>query len=119
MGRQPAAGPSFRGFITNVDGQLHAVPDDGTPVRAEVDITITEPGEIPRPARTRPRTPPNSRRVHQIIEGDSLQSVAYRELGKAAYWRAIAELNAIDDPMRVPAGTVLLIPTVADAAKSA
>jgi nucleoid-associated protein YgaU len=53
-----------------------------------------------------------------MIEGDSLQSIAYRELGKAAYWRAIADLNGIDDPLRVTAGTVLLIPSVADAARA-
>jgi nucleoid-associated protein YgaU len=53
-----------------------------------------------------------------VLEGDTLQSVAYSELGKAAYWRSIAELNGIDDPMRVPPGRVLLIPTVADATRS-
>jgi hypothetical protein len=58
----------------------------------------------------------NSRRVHTMIDGDTLQSVAYRELGKPAYWRAIADLNGIDDPLRLPAGTVLLIPSLADAA---
>ena len=54
-----------------------------------------------------------------MIDGDTLQSVAYRELGKPQYWRAIAELNAIDDPMRLSPGSVLLIPSVADATKSA
>jgi nucleoid-associated protein YgaU len=52
-----------------------------------------------------------------MIEGDTLQSVAYTELGNPAYWRAIAELNGIDDPQRVTAGTTLLIPSVADAAR--
>ena len=55
-----------------------------------------------------------------MIEGDTLQSVAYRELGKPTYWRAIAELNDIDDPMRAGRpGTVLLIPSVADATRGA
>jgi nucleoid-associated protein YgaU len=44
--------------------------------------------------------------------------VAYKELGKAAHWRSIAELNGIDDPMRLATGTVLLIPTVADATRN-
>jgi nucleoid-associated protein YgaU len=108
----------LKGFITNATVKYTLFRIDGTPVRAEVAITITsqadpETGQNPTSHST------NSRRVHQVIEGDSLQSVAFRELGKAAYWRAIAELNAIDDPMRVSAGTVLLIPTVADATKSA
>ena len=53
-----------------------------------------------------------------MIDGDTLQSVAYRELGKPTYWRAIAELNDIDDPMRLAPGTTLLIPSVADATKA-
>jgi nucleoid-associated protein YgaU len=53
-----------------------------------------------------------------MIDGDTLPSVAFRELGKPAYWRAIAELNGIDDPLRLSPGTVLLIPTLADAAKN-
>jgi nucleoid-associated protein YgaU len=53
------------------------------------------------------------------VEGETLQSVAYAELGRPAYWRAIAQLNGIDDPLRVRAGTVLLIPSVADAARNA
>jgi nucleoid-associated protein YgaU len=52
-----------------------------------------------------------------MIDGDTLQSVAYTELGNPAYWRAIADLNGIDDPQRVTAGTTLLIPSVADAAR--
>jgi nucleoid-associated protein YgaU len=52
-----------------------------------------------------------------MVEGDTLQSIAYRELGRPAYWRAIAELNGIDDPLRMTAGTTLLIPSRADAAK--
>jgi nucleoid-associated protein YgaU len=52
-----------------------------------------------------------------MVEGDTLQSVAYAELGKPAYWRAIAELNGIDDPQRVEAGTTVLIPSAADAAQ--
>ena len=55
---------------------------DGTPVRAEVAITLTGSQPDARDGRTRHRTRPNSRRVHTVIDGDTLQSVAYRELGK-------------------------------------
>ena len=54
-----------------------------------------------------------------MIEGDSLQSIAFRELrARPTYWRAIAELNGIDDPMRITPGTVLIVPDVADAARA-
>ncbi len=89
---------------------------DGTPVRATVELTIV--GQSEKLARTNPTSHAiDSRRVRTLTDGDTLQSIAHRELGKAAYWRAVAELNGIDDPQRVSSGTVLLIPSLADAAR--
>lgn len=107
----------LKGLLTNATVRYTLFRMDGTPVRAEVAITITSHAEPP--AGQNPTShAANSRRTHLVIEGDTLQSVAYRELGKPAYWRAIADLNGIDDPMRVTAGSVLLIPSAADAARS-
>lgn len=104
------------GFLTQATVKYTLFRMDGTPVRAEVAITITAQSD-PETGTNPTSHAVNSRRVHQVIDGDTLQSVAYRELGKPTYWRSIAELNNIDDPMRLPAGTVLLIPSVADAAR--
>ncbi len=51
------------------------------------------------------------RRVHRIVAGDSLASVAFGEYGDPTAWRALAAFNEIDDPLRVPTGRVLLLPT--------
>lgn len=108
----------FSGYLKSVVVNYTIFRKDGTPVQAKVDVTIEgQPETIGGQNPTSHAI--NSRRVHTMIEGDTLQSVAFRELGKPAYWRAIAELNGIDDPMRLPAGTVLLIPTVGDAARNA
>lgn len=108
----------FKGFITSLTIRYTLFRRDGTPVRAEVAITIT--GQTPAQGGQNPTSrAANSRRVHQVIDGDTLASIAYRELGKPAYWRAIAELNGIDDPLRLGAGTTLLIPRRADAARGA
>jgi hypothetical protein len=107
---------SFSGFLKSVVVNYTIFRKDGTPVQAKVDITIEgQPETIGGQNPTSHSI--NSRRVHTMIEGDTLQSVAYAELGKPAYWRAIAELNGIDDPQRVAAGTTLLIPSLADAAR--
>ena len=108
----------FSGYLKSVVVNYTVFRKDGTPVQAKVDITIEgQPEEIG------PQNPTShaidSRRTHTMIDGDTLQSIAYQELGKPAYWRAIAELNGIDDPLRLTAGTVLLVPTVADAARRA
>jgi nucleoid-associated protein YgaU len=108
---------NFCGFLKQVQVNYTIFRKDGTPLQAKVDITIE--GEAEQFGSQNPTShAANSRRIHEVIEGESLQSVAHRELGRPNYWRAIAELNGIDDPLRLPPGTVLLIPSVADAASS-
>jgi nucleoid-associated protein YgaU len=115
VGRQPQL-DDFSGYLKSV--VINSIfRKDGTPVQARVDVTIE--GQQEQIGGQNPTSHAvNSRRVHTMIDGDTLQSVAYRELGKPAYWRAIADFNGIDDPLRLPAGTVLLIPTLADAARN-
>lgn len=108
----------IEGVLTSVAVNYTLFRKDGTPIQAKVDITIEGAEKVvPRPNPTSHAI--DSRRVRTLTEGDSLQSIAYQELGKATYWRAIAELNGIDDPLRLAPGQVLLIPTVTDAARSA
>jgi nucleoid-associated protein YgaU len=108
---------NFRGLLTKVDVKYLLFRRDGTPVQADVAITIT--GETETVGGTNPTShSTNTTRTHTVVEGETIQAVAYSELGKPAYWRAIADMNDIDDPLRVPAGSVLLIPSVADAAKN-
>jgi hypothetical protein len=52
------------------------------------------------------------RRLHVVVDGDTLAGVAYREYGDAALWRAVAQVNRLDDPSRLRPGTHLLLPTV-------
>ncbi len=107
---------TFQGFLSSVNVTYTVFRKDGRPVQAKVVITIQGRQEPPKgPNPTSHAT--NSRRTHTTIEGDTLQSIAYRELGKATYWRSIAELNEIDDPLRLAPGTTLLIPTGADASR--
>jgi hypothetical protein len=104
------------GYLTKVDISYTVFRMDGTPVRATVGITIS--GQSEKMAGTNPTSHAvSSRRARLLTDGDTLQSIAWRELGSASYWRAIAELNGIDDPQSVQAGMSVLIPTRADAAK--
>jgi nucleoid-associated protein YgaU len=107
----------FHGFLRTVSANYTIFRTDGTPVQARVDITL-EGDTQPLPGQNPTSRSIDSRRTHMIVAGDTLQSVAYKELGRPAYWRAIADLNGIDDPLRVPTGTVLLIPSAADAARA-
>ena len=56
-------------------------------------------------------------RIHVLVDGESLHSVAWAEYGQAKYWRALAAFNGIDDPLRIPSGTTILLPPQRDAAR--
>ena len=110
----------FWGYITTIKINYTIFRMDGTPVQAKVDLTIEEVQPPQDPPPTNPTSHAiNSNRIRTLIEGETLQGLAYQELGKPAYWRAIAELNGVDDPMRVHAGQSLIMPTKSDASKQA
>ncbi|GAA1942476.1 hypothetical protein [Kitasatospora viridis] len=82
----------------------------GTPVRAAVDLTMHV---IPQ---DRPGTNPTSggpagRRTHLVTGDENLPQLALRTYGSASRWREIATANGIHDPLRVPPGTRLYLPS--------
>jgi hypothetical protein len=83
----------------------------GVPVRAEATVTLKA---VPLPAPLGPTNPTSgglaTRRTRTVVEGDTLASIAHQEYRDPNRWRALAEANGIDDPMRVKAGTVLTVP---------
>jgi hypothetical protein len=83
----------------------------GVPVRAEATVSLQT---VPPPSPLPPTNPTSgglaTRRTHRTVEGDTLASVAYQEYRDPNKWRALAEANGIDDPMRVKPGTELIIP---------
>jgi nucleoid-associated protein YgaU len=86
----------------------------GEPVRATARVTLEEVQSILM------GTNPTSgglatRRTRTVGEGDTLASIAYEEYKDPNKWRALAEANNIDDPMRVKPGQVLDVPDRRDA----
>lgn len=101
---------SFPAFITSASAKFTLFSSEGTPIRATCTVQLEEmPGE-----KFRKQNPTSGshdvRRVHRMIAGDTLASVAFAEYGDPTTWRALAAFNHIDDPLRVPTGTVLLLP---------
>jgi nucleoid-associated protein YgaU len=48
-------------------------------------------------------------RTHRVIGGETLDTIAFKELGSASQWRHIAELNNLDDPLSIVPGQHLMI----------
>lgn len=103
----------FLAYVSSVNVKYTLFTSGGTPIRATASVTLEElagdaPGQNPTSGGLLPR------RVHVTVEGDTLAGIAYKEYGKAAYWRPVAEANGIDDPMRVRPGTRLLLPAMSE-----
>ena len=104
---------SFLACMTSLRVEYQLFRSDGTPLRASCQISLEEiPLSLPGQNPTSGGIP---RRTRTTVAGDTLQSVAYREYGKASMWRAIAHANDIEDPLRVAPGTLLLIPPPGEA----
>lgn len=102
---------SFPAVVTSVDARYTLFTRKGVPIRAICAIEMEEVGE------EQEKTNPTSgglavRRVHTMVDGDTLASVAYAEYGSAEFWRPLAAYNGIDDPMILSRGQDLLLPAV-------
>lgn len=106
-------------YLSSVNATYTMFRRDGTPVRATADIKLSEVPTDDPDGQNPTSGAINTRRTHLISQGDSLQSIAYREYGRAGLWRGIAAFNNIDDPMRLQLGDQLLLPSLEEAAELA
>src|SRR4029079_6941688 len=103
----------FLSYISSVTAKYTVFPSSGLPIRATCTVQLDElagesPGQNPTSGGLVPRS------MHQLIEGDSMPAIAYREYGDPGLWRALAEANRIDDPLRLPIGQSIFLPAVED-----
>lgn len=87
----------------------------GTPLRAVVNLSLsqaeTEPGKgKPKPGNPTTRAT-QQRRAHVVAPGDNLHLIAHSHLRDPTMWREIAKFNDLADPLRIRPGDVLVIPT--------
>ncbi|MEV5014159.1 LysM peptidoglycan-binding domain-containing protein [Streptomyces sp. NPDC053780] len=99
----------FTAYVASIEASYTLFGTSGIPIRATCQVHLVE---IPGPTKGQNPTSGalTAQRMHRVVAGDSLQSLAWREYGSANAWRAIAEANGIDDPSRLPTGTELMLP---------
>lgn len=100
---------SFPAFVTTVSAKYTLFSADGIPIRALCSVAMEEmPSE---PWRQNPTSGAEAvLRSHLMTDGDTIASVAYAEYGDPTMWRRLAAYNGVDDPIRYPAGSRLLLP---------
>jgi nucleoid-associated protein YgaU len=108
------AGLPFTGVVETVTQKFTLFLDDGTPVRATLDLTLHETRAPDKQTKdTNPNTgSPFRPRTWVVKRGDSLWGIAASEYNDPAKWRPIALENKIVNPRELKSGAILLIPTI-------
>jgi nucleoid-associated protein YgaU len=124
--------------LMRIDGELHAPPilniswaslsmrcvlsrasqkfimfdPDGKPVRARVTVTFSEAIDPEQDIKaTNPQTADYTK-IHTVIEGESLWSIANRHYDNPEAWRPIALANGLADPRALVIGQRLIVPSL-------
>jgi nucleoid-associated protein YgaU len=96
----------FRGVIGSLTQRFTLFNSDGRPLRATVNVTITE--FMRRSDDLKETDPELSTRTVQ--RGDDLQRIAAEVYLDPTAWRVIAVANRIEDPFRLAVGSILTLP---------
>lgn len=102
----------FVSYITSMTQKFTLFKNDGTPVRASVDVTFTQYTDV----NDYPRQNPTSgggpiERIWQVVAGERLDIIAAQVYRDASKWRRIADHNNLRDPLALRPGMQLRIPT--------
>ena len=102
-------GLSYRVVLEKVDISYRRFDPTGAPVWATVGMDLKEYAE------DLPPTNPSSggeggRTKHLVTAGDNIVRIANDGYGTPHAWRVIAEVNRIDDPLRIKPGRILDLP---------
>ncbi len=105
----------FEGVTNELEETLDYFSAEGVPMRATLSLTLKSDNivflidKIKGNGRSGSKSKEGTgitKPLQTARPGDSLTSMAGR-IGKSANWKAIAEANNIDDPLRMTAGTLL------------
>ena len=101
----------FFAVITGVTQKFTLFTKDGTPVRAEVDVDLSQHLDNKLYKNTNPTSGGGPlERVWQVRAGDRLDLIAAQVYGDSQKWRLIAARNDIHNPLLLRPGQSLRIP---------
>ena len=100
----------FPCIIERVNKKFTMFLPSGIPVRATLSVTLREYVEPDLTTKGTPLSSPDRTKRRIVKQGDSLWTIAAKEYGDPALWRAIAKENRIDDPRTLEIGKEIKIP---------
>ena len=98
----------FDAVLCNLDVDYTWFLANGKPVRAETKLTFRDP-ETPKGKHkgTNPTSRSEARSVWRVVEGQTLDWIAFKEYGDSAAWRHIALVNNLQNPRELRPGMIL------------
>jgi hypothetical protein len=101
--------------VSAVDVTTELFDEAGLPLRAWVNLTMSKSLEGPEEAAKKKGTNPTTkgtrrRRGHQVAPGENIALIAHEHFRTPTRWKEIAEMNDLDDPLRVQAPRLLIVP---------
>jgi len=103
-------GVQFRGIIEKVSQKFTYFLDDGTPVRATLNVTFKEYKTVEEQLAELKRQSSDRTKLREFKEGDSLWLLASKEYNDPQAWKVIANHNQIDNPRLIAPGSMLELP---------
>lgn len=104
-------GQFFTAVIKTISQKFTMFLGDGTPVRATLDVTFQQYKDEKVFDPQNPTSRSEARKIWVVVEGQTLDWIAYQEYGDPAMWRHIAETNNLDNPKVLRSGQILnLVP---------
>lgn len=98
----------FVGIAENINQNFTLFKSDGTPIRAELELTFREYKTLEEQIGK----PKSYTRTRIVKRGDTLSSIAGEEYNDPAEWRRIARKNNILNPRVLIPGTIIEIPSL-------
>jgi len=100
----------FKAIIKRMKQRFTLFLEDGTPVRATVEVTFQQ---VEKEGSYPPQNPTTrgelDRSVRLVRPGDRLDLIAYEEYGDPTLWKHIAEANDLANPLAIQPGQRLVI----------
>lgn len=103
-------GIEFKGIIEKVSQKFTYFLDDGTPVRATLNVTFKEYRTVEDQLKYMKFESADRTKLREFKEGDSLWLLASKEYSDPQQWKVIADHNQIDNPRLIAPGSLLELP---------
>jgi hypothetical protein len=108
---------TFKAVCTSLTIAYQLFKPNGEPIRADVKLQLKQAEQASTASSSSANQPQNpttramvGQEVHTVQDGDTLPSIAYQAYGDATVWRAIADVNGIENPMHLRRGRPLSLP---------